>query len=36
MPETYGLNVFYFIPQSGALHSNMHALKEWIGYWKEK
>lgn len=36
MPETYGLNAFYFIPQSGALHSNMHALKEWIGYWKEK
>ncbi|QLB20318.1 hypothetical protein A6B43_01550 [Vespertiliibacter pulmonis] len=35
-PETYGLNVMYFIPQSGALHSNMLALKEWIGYWKEK
>lgn len=33
-PETYGLNVMYFIPQSGALHSNMLALKEWIGYWK--
>ena len=35
-PPTYGLNYMYFMPQSGALHSNMHALKEWIGYWKEK
>lgn len=35
-PETYGLNYMYFMPQSGALHSNMLSLKEWIGYWKEK
>ena len=35
-PETYGLNMMYFMPQSGALHSNMHALKEWLGYWKER
>ncbi|QIM65591.1 YdcF family protein [Frederiksenia canicola] len=35
-PANYVLNVMYFIPQSGALHSNMHALKEWLGYWKEK
>lgn len=35
-PETYGLNFMYFMPQSGALHSNMLALKEWLGYWKEK
>lgn len=35
-PATYGLNYMYFMPQSGALHSNMHALKEWLGYWKEK
>ncbi|KAE9538959.1 YdcF family protein [Ursidibacter maritimus] len=35
-PPTYGLNMMYFMPQSGALHSNMHALKEWLGYWKEK
>lgn len=35
-PETYGLNLMYFIPQSGALHSNTLALKEWIGYWKER
>lgn len=35
-PANYSLNLMYFIPQSGALHSNMHALKEWIGYWKEK
>ncbi|MGX2973802.1 YdcF family protein [Ursidibacter arcticus] len=35
-PATYGLNMMYFMPQSGALHSNMHALKEWLGYWKEK
>ncbi|KAE9537163.1 hypothetical protein A1D25_10115 [Ursidibacter arcticus] len=35
-PATYGLNIMYFMPQSGALHSNMHALKEWLGYWKEK
>lgn len=35
-PPTYGINAMYFIPQSGALHSNMHSLKEWIGYWREK
>ncbi|WP_301099020.1 YdcF family protein [Otariodibacter sp.] len=35
-PATYGLNIMYFIPQSGALHSNMLAVKEWLGYWKEK
>lgn len=35
-PVEYGLTLMHFIPQSGALHSNMHALKEWIGYWKEK
>ena len=35
-PVTYGLNMMYFMPQSGALHSNMHALKEWLGYWKER
>lgn len=35
-PETYGLNVMYFLPQSGAMNSNMLALKEWLGYWKEK
>lgn len=35
-PETYGLNLMYFLPQAGALNSNMLALKEWIGYWKEK
>lgn len=35
-PETYGLNFMYFVPQAGAMNSNMMALKEWIGYWKEK
>lgn len=35
-PASYGSTLMSFIPQSGALHSNMHALKEWIGYWKEK
>lgn len=35
-PVEYGLTLMHFLPQSGALHSNMHALKEWIGYWKEK
>ncbi|TCP18862.1 uncharacterized SAM-binding protein YcdF (DUF218 family) [Nicoletella semolina] len=35
-PEVYGLNAMYFIPQSGALHSNTLALKEWLGYWKER
>ncbi|MCK3655701.1 hypothetical protein A4G19_08020 [Pasteurellaceae bacterium Macca] len=35
-PETYGLNMMYFIPQAGALNVNMMALKEWIGYWKER
>ncbi|MDO5055568.1 MAG: YdcF family protein, partial [Pasteurella oralis] len=32
-PANYSWNLMYFVPQSGALHSNMHALKEWIGYW---
>lgn len=35
-PETYGMNLMYFVPQAGAMHSNMLALKEWIGYLKEK
>lgn len=35
-PETYGLNMMYFVPQAGAMNSNMLALKEWIGYLKEK
>lgn len=35
-PETYGINLMYFIPQVGAMHSNTQALKEWIGYLKEK
>lgn len=35
-PETYGLNLMYFLPQAGAMNVNMMALKEWIGYWKEK
>lgn len=35
-PETYGMNIMYFIPQAGAMNTNMMALKEWIGYWKEK
>lgn len=35
-PTVYGLNIMYFIPQAGALQSNAFALKEWLGYWKEK
>lgn len=35
-PETYGMNLMYFIPQAGAMNSNMLALKEWFGYLKEK
>ncbi|RRN04493.1 YdcF family protein [Bibersteinia trehalosi] len=35
-PETYGMNLMYFIPQAGAMNSNMLALKEWIGYLKER
>lgn len=35
-PEHYQLNFMHFIPQAGAMNSNMLALKEWIGYWKEK
>ncbi|HII3774805.1 TPA: YdcF family protein [Pasteurella multocida] len=35
-PQSYGLNVMYFIPQAGALNKNMLLLKEWLGYWKEK
>lgn len=35
-PETYGLNLMYFIPTAGAINSNMLALKEWVGYLKEK
>lgn len=34
-PDHYKLNYMYFIPQAGAMNSNMLALKEWIGYWKE-
>ena len=33
-PEYIGWT--YFIPQSGAMDSSMVALKEWLGYWKEK
>lgn len=33
-PEYIGWT--YFIPQSGAMDSTMVALKEWLGYWKEK
>ncbi|AKD39299.1 YdcF family protein [Pasteurella multocida] len=35
-PQSYGLNVMYFIPQAGAMNKNMLLLKEWLGYWKEK
>lgn len=35
-PNHYSLNFMHFIPQAGAMNSNMLALKEWIGYWKEK
>lgn len=35
-PDHYQLNFMHFIPQAGAMNSNMLALKEWIGYWKEK
>lgn len=35
-PQTYGMNIMYFIPQAGAMNTNMIALKEWVGYWKEK
>ncbi|MFC1135154.1 YdcF family protein [Pasteurella multocida] len=35
-PQSYGLNVMYFIPEAGALNKNMLLLKEWLGYWKEK
>ncbi|HGO5823901.1 TPA: YdcF family protein [Mannheimia haemolytica] len=35
-PDHYKLNFMHFIPQAGAMNSNMLALKEWIGYWKEK
>ncbi|QIM67803.1 hypothetical protein A4G16_01250 [Mannheimia granulomatis] len=35
-PDHYSLNFMHFIPQAGAMNSNMLALKEWIGYWKEK
>lgn len=35
-PNQYRLNFMHFIPQAGAMNSNMLALKEWLGYWKEK
>ena len=35
-PDSYELNVMHFIPQAGAMASSMQAIKEWIGYWKEK
>lgn len=34
--ETYGMSLMNFIPQASAMSSNMIALKEWLGYWKEK
>lgn len=34
-PDHYKLNFMHFVPQAGAMNSNMLALKEWIGYWKE-
>lgn len=34
-PDDY-ITFAYFIPQSGAMDSIMIALKEWLGYWKEK
>lgn len=35
-PEHYSLNFMLFIPQAAAMNNSMLALKEWIGYWKEK
>ncbi|WP_032092013.1 YdcF family protein [Necropsobacter rosorum] len=35
-PAYYPLNLMHFIPQAGAMPANMQALKEWLGYWKEK
>lgn len=35
-PDNYDLTLMHFIPQAGAMPANMQALKEWIGYWKEK
>ncbi|QHB18358.1 MULTISPECIES: YdcF family protein [Mannheimia] len=35
-PNHYKLTFMHFIPQASAMNSNMLALKEWIGYWKEK
>ncbi|OOH90347.1 hypothetical protein BMT54_04800 [Pasteurellaceae bacterium 15-036681] len=35
-PDSYELNLMHFIPQAGAMASTMQALKEWVGYWKEK
>lgn len=34
-PETYGMSIMLFIPQAGAMSTNMIAIKEWLGYWKE-
>lgn len=35
-PEEYGINLFHFVPQGGAMAKNTQLLKEWLGYWKEK
>ncbi|SUB33005.1 inner membrane protein [[Pasteurella] mairii] len=35
-PKSYELGLMHFIPQAAAMPANMQALKEWIGYWKEK
>lgn len=35
-PENYGLNLFHFVPQAGAMAKNTQLIKEWLGYWKEK
>lgn len=34
-PDEY-LNYMYFVPQAGAIQASTLALKEWLGYWKEK
>ncbi|MGY6089841.1 YdcF family protein [Avibacterium paragallinarum] len=35
-PESYSVTLMHFIPQASAMAANAQALKEWIGYWKEK
>ncbi|MFD0965452.1 YdcF family protein [Seminibacterium arietis] len=36
IPNNYKLTLMHFIPQASAMTASVQAIKEWLGYWKEK